>query len=166
MKPTTTVTRRRFLRGISTSGLLLAAPRAMARENAIAPLRELANGKPLIGTAVATNFCALTELDVDVIPRSWYWNPKTREEARTINPYADGCPPEILEQQANTYREAMGAVMANIKRVDRVSFWGFTDARSWLNTWPWKRVNHGLLFDRNSKPKPAFYAVAEMLTKR
>jgi GH35 family endo-1,4-beta-xylanase len=109
--------------------------------------------------------CALTELDVDVIPRSLYWNPKTRDDASKINPYVNGCPPEILEKQANTYREAMGAVMANIQHVDRVSFWGFGDGRSWLNSWPWKRVNHGLLFDRDSKPKPAFHAVAEMLKK-
>lgn len=109
--------------------------------------------------------CALTELDVDVIPRNLYWNPKTRDDAAKTNPYADGCPPQILEKQANTYREAMGAVMANIKHVDRVSFWGFTDNHSWLNNWPWKRVNHGLLFDRGSKPKPAFHAVAETLRK-
>ena len=57
----------------------------------------------------------------------------------------------------------MGTVMANIQHVDRVSFWGFTDGRSWLNNWPWKRVNHGLLFARGSKPKPAFHAIAEML---
>jgi endo-1,4-beta-xylanase len=109
--------------------------------------------------------CALTELDVDVIPRHLYWNPKTRDDAAKINPYVNGCPPEILEKQANTYREAMAAVMANIQHVDRVSFWGFTDGRSWLNHWPWKRVNHGLLFDRDSKPKPAFHAIAEMLRK-
>ena len=107
--------------------------------------------------------CALTELDVDVIPRNLYWNPKTRDDVSKNNPYVNGCPQEILEKQANTYREAMGAVMANIKHVDRVSFWGFTDGRSWLNNWPWKRVNHGLLFDRESKPKPAFHAIAEML---
>lgn len=109
--------------------------------------------------------CAFTELDVDVIPRNLYWNPKTREDSTTINPYVNGCPPEILEKQATTYREAMGAVMANIKHVDRVTFWGFGDGRSWLNNWPWKRVNYGLLFDRDSKPKPAFHAVAEMLKK-
>jgi len=107
--------------------------------------------------------CALTELDVDVIPRNLYWNPETREDASKINPYVNGCPPEILEKQADTYRESMGAVMANLKNVDRVSFWGFTDNHSWLNNWPWKRVNHGLLFDRESKPKPAFHAVIEAL---
>jgi hypothetical protein len=41
------ITRRRFLHGIYASGLLLASQRAMAQENAIAPLRKLAGGKPL-----------------------------------------------------------------------------------------------------------------------
>lgn len=44
--------------------------------------------------------------------------------------------------------ENKGSVMADIKHIDRVSFRGFTDNDSWLNNWPWKRVNHGLLFDR------------------
>jgi endo-1,4-beta-xylanase len=125
-----------------------------------------ANLDNMIKQFAAEGFCcALTEVDVDVIPRHLYWNPETRDDAAKINPYVDGCPPEILEKQAKTYSEAMGAVMANIKHVDRVSFWGFTDGRSWLNSWPWKRVNHGLLFDRDSKPKPAFHAVAKMLKK-
>jgi GH35 family endo-1,4-beta-xylanase len=110
--------------------------------------------------------CALTELDVDVISRARYWNPKTREQATQQDPYVKGCPPEILEQQATVYREIMEAVKANGKHVDRVTFWGFTDRRSWLNTWPWKRTNHGLLFDREARPKPAFHAVADVLKKK
>ena len=128
--------------------------------------KAAANLDAMITRFAAEGFrCALTELDVDVIPRSRYWNPKTRAEACATNPYVDGCPPEILEQQATTYREALGAVMANVEHVDRVTFWGFTDARSWLDNWPWKRVNHGLLFDRDAKPKPAFYAVADVLSR-
>ncbi len=107
--------------------------------------------------------CALTELDVDVVSRAKYWNPKTREQAVQQNPYVNGCPPEILQQQAAVYRQVMEAVMANAKQVDRVTVWGLSDRHSWLNTWPWKRVNHGLLFDREAKPKPAFHAVAEVL---
>jgi endo-1,4-beta-xylanase len=110
--------------------------------------------------------CALTELDVDVISRARYWNPKTREEASKLNPYVDGCPAEILEQQATYYRKVMEAVMANAKHVDRVSVWGLSDRHSWLNSWPWKRVNHGLLFDREAKPKPAFHAVANVLKNK
>jgi endo-1,4-beta-xylanase len=107
--------------------------------------------------------CALTELDVDVIPRAQYWNPKTREAAIKQNPYVDGCPEEILSKQATVYREVMEAVLANVKHVDRVTVWGISDRHSWLNSWPWPRVNHGLLFDREAKPKPAFHAVATAL---
>lgn len=108
--------------------------------------------------------CAFTELDVDVISRKLYWNTKTRAKAKQQNPYPNGCPAEILKQQAKVYRDVFEAVMANRKHVDRVTMWGITDRNSWLNNWPWKRVNHGLLFDRKSQPKPAFYAVAKVLS--
>jgi GH35 family endo-1,4-beta-xylanase len=110
--------------------------------------------------------CALTELDVDVIPRSQHWNPKTREQSIKQDPYVDGCPDEVLQKQAAVYRDIMEIVKANSKSVDRVTVWGISDRHSWLNKWPWKRVNHGLLFDREAKPKPAFHAVAEVLAKR
>ena len=57
----------------------------------------------------------------------------------------------------------MVAVMANIQNVDRVSLWGLSARHSWLDNWTWKRVNHGILFGCNSKPKPAFHACACML---
>jgi endo-1,4-beta-xylanase len=59
----------------------------------------------------------------------------------------------------------MAAVMANIQNVDRVFLWGLSDRHSWLDNWPWKRVNHGLLFDRSSKPKPTFQAMADALRR-
>jgi endo-1,4-beta-xylanase len=107
--------------------------------------------------------CAFTELDVDVVSRRLFWNPKTREQAVSQNPYVDGVPDDILERQARVYREVFAAVVANRRHVDRVTFWGVTDGDSWLNTWPWKRTNHALLFDRAGRPKPAFEAVASML---
>jgi len=106
---------------------------------------------------------AFTELDVDVIPRRLYWNPETRAEAVRQDPYRDGASPEVLERQAEVYRGVFEAVMANRKDVDRVTFWGISDGGSWLNDWPWRRVNHPLLFDRELALKPAFYAVAEVL---
>lgn len=109
--------------------------------------------------------CAFTELDVDVVSRKLYWNQQTREEAMKQDPYKDGCPDEVLEEQAGRYRAVFQAVMADRDHVDRVTFWGLTDGHSWLNNWPWERVNHGLLFDRAAKPKPAFRAVAEVLRK-
>ena len=108
--------------------------------------------------------CAFTELDVDVVSRKLYWNPQTRPQALAMNPYADGAPDEVLEKQAEVYRQFFQAVAANRKQVDRVTFWGITDAHSWLNHWPWKRINHALLFDRDGQPKPAYHAVATSLT--
>ena len=81
------------------------------------------------------------------------------------NPYPESCPDEILQQQAKVYHSVFEAVMANRKDVDRVTMWGITDRSSWLNNWPWKRVNHGLLFDRNAFPKPAFHSIAKLLAK-
>jgi len=107
--------------------------------------------------------CAFTELDVDVVSRRLFWNPKTREQAVSQNPYVDGVPDDILERQARVYRDVFAAVVANRRHVDRVTFWGVTDGDSWLNTWPWKRTNHALLFDREGRPKPAFEAVANVL---
>jgi endo-1,4-beta-xylanase len=108
---------------------------------------------------------AFTELDVDVIPRKLQSDPKTRDDPAALDPYANGAPDEILQKQAEVYRQVFQAVVSNRKHVDRVTFWGITDASSWLNKWPWKRVNHGLLFDRDAKPKPAFHAVAKVLAE-
>jgi GH35 family endo-1,4-beta-xylanase len=47
--------------------------------------------------------------------------------------------------------------------IERVSFWNLHDGQSWLNYFPWRRVNHPLLFDRNRRPKPVFDAVYESL---
>ena len=47
--------------------------------------------------------------------------------------------------------------------IERVSFWNLHDGQSWLNFFPWRRVNYPLLFDRNRRPKPAFDAVYEAL---
>jgi endo-1,4-beta-xylanase len=47
-----------------------------------------------------------------------------------------------------------------------VTFWGVTDATSWLDNFPIPgRVNYPLLWDRNGREKPAFEAVAEVLRK-
>jgi len=47
--------------------------------------------------------------------------------------------------------------------IARVSFWDLHDGQSWLNYFPWRRVNHPLLFDRAGRPKPAFDSVIAAL---
>jgi GH35 family endo-1,4-beta-xylanase len=46
-----------------------------------------------------------------------------------------------------------------------MSFWNLHDGDSWLNGFPWRRVNHPLLFDRARQAKPAFDAVVSALTE-
>ena len=45
-----------------------------------------------------------------------------------------------------------------------MTFWGTDDGHSWLNSWPSRRTNHGLLFDRQLHPKPAFWSVIEVVS--
>ncbi len=111
----------------------------------------------------------ITELDLDVIPRDFSGadldGPAnaggTAEHAATKHP-ADrrDCPPEILLQQAEAYRRLFEMFRSHRKNISRVTFWGLHDGRSWLNSWPTRRTNHPLLFDRELNPKPAFDAIA------
>ena len=108
----------------------------------------------------------VSELDIDVIPRGRWWadNNRHRAEMAKINPYIDGCPPEILARQAEQYAQLFRLFRKYDDVIARVSFWNLHDGQSWLNDFPWKRVNHPLLFDRQGKPKPAFDAVMNELS--
>ena len=108
----------------------------------------------------------VSELDIDVIPRGRWWadNNSHRAEMAKINPYVDGCPPEVLARQAEQYAQLFRLFRKYGDVIDRVSFWNLHDGQSWLNDFPWKRVNYPLLFDRQGKPKPAFDAVVKELT--
>lgn len=107
----------------------------------------------------------VSELDIDVIPRGKWWadGGKHRAELAKLDPYRDGCPPEILKRQADQYAQIFRLFRKYSDVIARVSFWNLHDGQSWLNDFPWKRVNHALLFDREAKPKPAFDAVISAL---
>ncbi|MEY3851917.1 MAG: Endo,4-beta-xylanase [Verrucomicrobiota bacterium] len=107
----------------------------------------------------------VSELDIDVIPRSHWWadGGKRRAEIAKENPYAGGCPPEILARQAEQYAKLFALFRRYPDVIIRVSFWNLHDGQSWLNDFPWKRVNHPLLFDRQGQPKPAYHSVLQAL---
>jgi endo-1,4-beta-xylanase len=108
----------------------------------------------------------VSELDIDVIPRSRWWadGGKYRDELAKVNPYRDGCPPEILQRQAEQYAQLFAIFRRYAGTIARISFWNLHDGQSWLNYFPWNRVNYPLLFDRVGQPKPAFDAVVKALT--
>jgi endo-1,4-beta-xylanase len=107
----------------------------------------------------------ISELDIDVIPRGRWWanGGAEREQLAKVNPYKDGCPPEILQRQAEQYARLFQIFNRYSDQILRVTFWNLHDGQSWLNYFPWQRVNHPLLFDRQGEPKPAFDAVIREL---
>lgn len=109
----------------------------------------------------------VSELDIDIVTRGRWWadDGKHREELASFNPYKDGCPPEILQRQADQYAQLFELFMEYSDVIQRVSFWNLHDGQSWLNYFPWNRVNYPLLFDRNKQPKPAYFAVIDAMTK-
>jgi endo-1,4-beta-xylanase len=108
----------------------------------------------------------VSELDIDVIPRSKWWadGGKYREEMARLDPYRDACPPDILQRQAEQYGRLFKLFRKYADIVARVSCWNLHDGESWLNDFPWRRVNYPLLFDRRGQPKPAFAKVISELT--
>ena len=103
----------------------------------------------------------VSELDIDVVTRGRWWadNGKYRAELAKYDPYKDGLPAEIEQKQIDQYVKLFKLFDEYSDLIERVSFWNLHDGQSWLNYFPWTRVNYPLLFDRNRRPKPAFDAV-------
>ncbi|NQX01330.1 endo-1,4-beta-xylanase, partial [bacterium] len=106
----------------------------------------------------------VTELDVDVLPsRGPAGNAdiSRREQGdASNNPFTGGFPEDMQEKLAKRYADIFGVYLRHDKSITRVTFWGLNDGQTWLNGFPVRgRTNHPLLFDRELKPKPAFFAV-------
>ena len=106
----------------------------------------------------------ITELDVDVLPRTTSGaNLESVEEGP--NPYPNGLPDEVQQQLARRYGEIFDAILKP-GVVTMITFWGTHDGHSWLNNFPVKRrTNYPLLFDRALEPKPAYYTVIKSLER-
>lgn len=131
-------------------------------DDSIPQLRETFDELRKLGLKVV-----VSELDIDVVTRGRWWaeEGKYRDELSTYDPYKDGVPPEIQQQQLEQYVALFSLFDEYSDIIARVSFWNLHDGQSWLNYFPWNRVNHPLLFDRNRQPKPAFDAVYQLLLK-
>ena len=112
----------------------------------------------------------ISELDVDVLPRT------TKSDSADVsmtaagtaqsNPYTNGLPEEMQQALAKRYAELFKVFVEHHSSMGRVTLWGVTDGGSWLNNFPTRgRTNFPLLFDREGKPKPAFFAVLQEATK-
>lgn len=107
----------------------------------------------------------ITELDVDFLGRDGMLgaNVDIKKLVATPqnNPYPGGNFPQFAEDAlAQRYKEIFQTFIKHEKSIERVTFWGVTDADSWLNGWPVAgRTNFPLLFNRNGQAKKAHDAV-------
>ncbi|MCG9894546.1 MAG: endo-1,4-beta-xylanase [Fimbriimonadaceae bacterium] len=108
----------------------------------------------------------ITELDVDPLPRRGSGGADvTAAEREGLNPYVNGLPDEQQKRLAEFYGEFFDFALAR-PQITRITFWGASDAHTWLNNFPVRgRTNHPLLFDRSLAPKPAFHRVLESFRK-
>jgi endo-1,4-beta-xylanase len=96
-----------------------------------------------------------TEVDINLLPQA-----ARGADPSEANPYANGLPDEKQQALARRYADIFGVFVKHRDAVSRVTFWGLSDADSWLNR---GRTNHPLLWDRQRQPKPAFDAVVKVL---
>jgi endo-1,4-beta-xylanase len=123
----------------------------------------------IVGLAKTGTRILITELDVDPLPRPEELIgaevSKRLELTPALDPYADGLPEGVAQRLAQHYA-GIFSLFVKHRAVSRVTFWGVTDADTWLNNWPVRgRTNHPLLWDRQGRPKPAFDAVVEVLRR-
>jgi len=101
----------------------------------------------------------LTELDVNLLPPAAPATPGEPPPA-AANPYANGLPDDLQQALARYYADAFRVFLTHRDDITRVTFWGVSDADSWLNR---GRANYPLLWNRQREPKPAFDEVVKVL---
>jgi endo-1,4-beta-xylanase len=106
----------------------------------------------------------ITEMDVDVLPKAvWHRGADlsvSAELRKELDPYVAGLPDAMQKKLADRYAEFFTIFVKHADEISRVTLWGVYDKTSWLNKFPVRgRTNYPLLFDRQLKPKPAFFAV-------
>jgi endo-1,4-beta-xylanase len=104
-----------------------------------------------------------TELDLGVLPNPQGFNTADVNQTTSgngLNPYPNGLPDSVQTKLSKAYENLFSLFLKHRDKISRVTFWGVNDGQSWLNNFPVRgRTNYPLLFDRQNKPKPAFYTV-------
>jgi len=87
----------------------------------------------------------ITELDISVYHKD-----------EVASPYTE----DMEARQTAQYKNCFEAFRKYGKEISAVTFWNISDRSSWLDNFPVRgRKNYPLLFDKDLKPKKAFYAV-------
>ena len=112
-----------------------------------------------------------TELDVSVLPSPWT-KPSAdigmrHENKENMNPYPDGMPDNVDYALAKRYRDIFMIFNKYSEKISRVTFWGLHDGISRKNNFPiFNRTDYPLIFDREMKPKKAYFAIVGLMVEK
>ena len=95
---------------------------------------------------------AITELDVTVTGAAGGQLGRGQAPAEPPSP-------ELLAAQADAYAKLFTIFTRHRAAIDRVTFWGLSDRRSW------RRGRYPLAFDADYQPKPALQAIVDAVTR-
>jgi len=111
-------------------------------------------------TALAATGVKVMITELDIRTRTWGYRgadiSRINRQSTTDSNAADD---ETQQKLAQKYAELFSVFLKHKNDISRVTFWGVYDATSWIGGSP-------LLFDRQCKPKPAFYAVVEAAQRK
>ena len=110
----------------------------------------------------------ITEMDINVLPDPWQWRSAdigmNVDREKALNPYTEGLPDSVQQQLTDKYAELFALFIKYSDKISRITFWGTHDGHSWKNNFPVRgRTNYPLLFDREYAPKPAYYAIMDLI---
>jgi endo-1,4-beta-xylanase len=98
----------------------------------------------------------VTELDISVYPKEH--DARERKSADADTTFT----PQKEQQQLEVYKMSFDLFRKYKNVVSGVTFWNIADRYSWLDNFPVRnRKDYPLLFDRNLKPKKAYWEVVK-----
>jgi endo-1,4-beta-xylanase len=102
----------------------------------------------------------VTELDVTTYTA--YHGDGAKNQVQETQPYTT----QVEDKLAESYKRFFEVLHKNAGKVNSVTFWGLDDGRTWLNGFPVRgRTDYPLLFDKQLKPKKAYYSVKSVYMK-
>ena len=109
----------------------------------------------------------ITELDIDVLPFDKKYMganiSELSEYKKELDPYTEGLPDKVQQQLTDRYTQLFEILLKHRDKIDRVTFWGISDAKTWKNYFPiLGRTNYPLLYDRQWQPKPCYKALMNL----
>ncbi|MEA5257877.1 endo-1,4-beta-xylanase [Arcicella aquatica] len=98
----------------------------------------------------------ITELDISVYPKEH--ERRERRENDGVGIFTD----EMEQKQIQQYKMVFDVFRKHKQNITSVTFWNLSDQYSWLDNFPVTgRKDFPLLFDKNLKPKKAFWEVVK-----